>query len=245
LGVPVAVGVVALTAGLAAATFVKLIGTGLLALPRSEGAERASESSVPMLAGMTILASGCIALGVFPSVVAGALDRAVRTTGAPVDPLHSSTSRFALAGISGTIAPVVVAGALFVGMLVVVAAARALGGDRRRRRAENWGCGRVVQTARMEYTATSFAEPLQRVFDDVLHPEHDIDVTHVAESRWYLDTVSYRVRVADAIDARVYRPIVRAVRAFGERARAVQNGSMHRYLAYGFVGLLVVLAVAR
>ena len=43
------------------------------------------------------------------------------------------------------------------------------------------GCGTAAgagSTARMEYTATSFAEPLQRVFDDVLRPEQDIDVTH-------------------------------------------------------------------
>ena len=56
---------------------------------------------------------------------------------------------------------------------------------RDRRRAENWGCGRTLQTARMEYTATSFAEPLQRVFDDVLQPDLDIDVTHADESRYY------------------------------------------------------------
>ena len=103
----------------------------------------------------------------------------------------------------------------------------------------------MVQTARMEYTATSFAEPLQRVFDDVLHPEHDVDVSHVDESRWYVDAVRYRVRVSDALDERLYRPIVRVIRAGGERARGLQNGSVHRYLAYGFVGLLVVLVVAR
>ena len=49
----------------------------------------------------------------------------------------------------------------------------------------------------MEYTATSFAEPLQRVFDDVLRPEHDVDVTHYRESRYLVDAVSYRLRVPD------------------------------------------------
>ena len=39
----------------------------------------------------------------------------------------------------------------------------------------------------MQYTATSFAEPLQRVFDDVLRPDTDIEVTHVAESQYLAD----------------------------------------------------------
>ncbi len=51
--------------------------------------------------------------------------------------------------------------------------------------------------------------------------------------------------VTDAVDQRVYRPVLRLVRAWGDIARGLQNGSLHRYLAYGFVGLLVVVLVAR
>ena len=65
-----------------------------------------------------------------------------------------------------------------------------------------WGCGRTVQTARMEYTATSFAEPLQRVFDDVLHPEIDIDVDHHTESRHYVQAIRYRLHIRDAVEHR-------------------------------------------
>ncbi len=245
LAMPVAVGVVALTAGLAAATFVKVIGTGLLALPRSNAAEHAVESPAPMLAGMAVLASGCFALGLFPWLVGSGLARAVRAAGSPVSPLGNGVTQLRLAGVRGVISPVFLAVALLAGVVAVGVAGRALGVTRTRRRAENWGCGRVLQTARMEYTATSFAEPLQRVFDDVLHPDHDIDVSHAGESRWYVDAVRYRTNVTDAVDQRVYRPVLRLVRAWGDTARGLQNGSLHRYLAYGFVGLLVVLLVAR
>ena len=40
----------------------------------------------------------------------------------------------------------------------------------------------------------SFAEPLQRVFDDVLRPDHDLDVSHVAESRYFEQAITYRSR---------------------------------------------------
>jgi formate hydrogenlyase subunit 3/multisubunit Na+/H+ antiporter MnhD subunit len=245
LAMPVAVAAVALAAGLAAATFVKLIGTGLLAMPRSSAAVDAVESPSPMVAGMALLGMGCLALGLFPSLVASALDRAVRAAGGAGDPFGDGVVRLRLAGGGAVISPVLFAGALLVGAVAVVGAARVLSASRARRRAENWGCGRVLQTARMEYTASSFAEPLQRVFDDVLHPEHDVDVTHADESRWYVEAVRYRTVVVDAVDTRVYRPLVRFARAAGERARVLQNGSVHRYLAYGLVALLVVLVVAR
>ena len=245
LTMPIAVGVVALTAGLAAAAFVKAIGTGTLALPRSNAARDARESRAPMLAGMTLLAAGCLTLGLFPSLVASGLGRAVRAAGSPVDPLGEGVTRLDLTGVRGGISPVFIAVGMLTGVVAVGAALRGLGVARARRRAENWGCGRVLQSARMEYTATSFAEPLQRVFDDVLHPDHDIDVSHADESRWYVDAVRYHSEVDDGVDRRVYLPIIQVARAWGERARVLQNGSVHRYLAYGFVGLLVVLVVAR
>jgi hypothetical protein len=224
---------------------VKAIGTGMLALPRSNAGRDARESPTPMLIGMALLASGCLALGLFPSLVASDLRQAVRATGNPVDPLGDGVTRLDLAGVRGGISPVFIAVGLLAGVVAVGAALRALGAARARRRAENWGCGRVLQSARMEYTATSFAEPLQRVFDDVIHPDHDIDVSHADESRWYVDAVRYHLEVDDGVDRRVYLPVVRLARAWGDRARALQNGSVHRYLAYGFIGLLVVLVVAR
>jgi formate hydrogenlyase subunit 3/multisubunit Na+/H+ antiporter MnhD subunit len=245
LVMPLAVAAVALVAGLVAATFVKVVGTGLLARPRSAAAAQAVESPVPMLAAMALLAAACLALGLVPSIIDSGLEQAVLASGGAGDPFGDGVSRLRLAGGSAVISPVLLAGALVLGAVAVVGAARALSATRARRRAENWACGRVLQTIRMEYTASSFAEPLQRVFDDVLHPDHDIDVTHAAESRWFVEAIRYRSVVVDAIDHRVYRPLIRAILAFGERARALQNGSVHRYLAYGFVALLVVLVVAR
>ena len=104
-------------------------------------------------------------------------------------------------------------------------------------------------TARMEYTATSFAEPLQRVFDDVLRPETDIDVTHAGRGR---ATWSRRSTTAagcrDRIEHRLYRPVLSAVAAWGTAGGGWHTGSVHRYLGYGFCAvtvLLVVLAVTR
>jgi hypothetical protein len=95
----------------------------------------------------------------------------------------------------------------------------------------------------MQYTATSFAEPLQRVFADVLRPQSDVEVTHVTESRYYEQSLMYENRVGDVLEARGYRPLINTALRVGVFARRLQNGSIHRYLAFGFVALLVILVV--
>ena len=119
-----------------------------------------------------------------------------------------------LPGIPGSIAPGVIAAALLIAVLAAVVLSRWR--SRRRPAAEVlplWACGADELTARMQYTATSFAEPLQRVFDDVLRPDTDIEVTPFAESRYMVERVTYRSRIGDAIEDRLYPPVIRAVAA--------------------------------
>lgn len=95
----------------------------------------------------------------------------------------------------------------------------------------------------MQYTATSFAEPLSRVFDDVLVPTHDLDVSHSAESRYYVESATFHTTTRDAFERHGYRPLSVALGWWGRQARRVPNGSVHRYLAFGLVALVVVLVV--
>src|SRR6478752_5388066 len=183
---PLAVAAVALTAGLAVATFVKAFGIGFLAKPRTPEAASATEGPASMLVGMGVAGVACVAL--------------------------------------------------------------ALATRRASRAARLWDCGGGPLSARMEYTATSFAEPLQRVFDDVLRAEQDVDVSHHDESRYLVQTIEYRRKVPDRIEKRLYDPVLRLVAAWGRAGRRLATGSVHRYLGYGFYtlcGLLVLLVVTR
>ncbi len=242
-----AVGAIALTAGLAAATFVKALGTGFLAMPRSPGAEAAVESPRSMRVAMLGLASVCVALGLAPGVLMTPLSHVIAAAGlgAGRSPFRVHGWTLALPGGAAAMSTALLAASLGVAVLTVVGVRRVLVRSAARRRAENWGCGRVGQTARMEYTASSFAEPLMRVFDDVLQPDLDVDVTHREESQYYVESIRLRGGVRDAFERHFYLPLLRAVAAFGVRARRLQNGSVHRYLGYGFVALLVLLVVTR
>ena len=102
----------------------------------------------------------------------------------------------------------------------------------------------------MEYTATSFAEPLQRVFDDVLRAEQDVDVTHYRRVALPgADESSYRRRVPDRIERRLYEPVLAAVRGVGPgRARGWPPAACTATSATAstsLCGLLILLVVTR
>ena len=243
VAMPLAVGVVALTAGLGVATFVKAFGVGLLARPRSAEAAAATESPMTMRVGMVLAAAGCGVLALAPTVVVHSLGNAIAVlpTIRAANPVAADLVMLRPSGVTASMSPLLIAVLLLCGALllgrVVVRVGRALP----RRTALIWGCGGDRLSPRMEYTATSFAEPLARVLDDVLRPDQSIDITHHDEAHYLVESVSFRHQVPDRIEARLYPPLLRLATWWGHRASGIQNGSIHRYLAFGFIGLLVVL----
>jgi formate hydrogenlyase subunit 3/multisubunit Na+/H+ antiporter MnhD subunit len=244
IALPLAVGVVALTAGLGAIAMVKAFGVGFLARPRSEVAAAAVESPASMRLGMGLAALACAALALAPGYLGGALARVLGDLPAveTPDPVRRDGAGLELTGIAGSMSPLLVAAALGLICLTWAGALRRRG-VRPRRATPIWGCGGVHTEPQMEYTATSYAEPLTRVFEDVLVPQSDLEMTPYTESRYLIESARYRRRVPDRIEARLYPPIIAAACWWGERSRALANGSVHRYLSYGLVGLVLLIVV--
>ncbi len=72
-----------------------------------------------------------------------------------------------------------------------------------------------------------------------------VEVTPVEESQYLVAKVAYRARITDAVQDLLYTPVIRAVGACAQGVRRAHTGSMHLYLVYGALGLLIVLLVAR
>ncbi|MFE7607025.1 proton-conducting transporter transmembrane domain-containing protein [Streptomyces celluloflavus] len=242
---PLAVAAIALSAGLAAAVFVKALGVGFFARPRGKQADKAAESPPAMLAGMGLLAACCAGLALVPGVLGSGLDRAAAAAGLTgAKALSGGSLQVRLQQVPASLAPLWVVIALTTALAVGAGLPRLIGRRRRRRRnARLWDCGGGAPTPRMAYTATSFAEPLQRVFDDVLAPEQDVDVTPVRESAYLVERVHYQRRVPDRIEHRLYEPVLAALARLGGAARRLSGGSVHLYLGYGFFGLVALLLV--
>ena len=243
VGVPIAVGMLALASGLAAACFVKAFGISFLALPRSEDAARAEEAPWPMRASMWVLAGVCVALGLGASVVVPTLPQVLRG----IDDLGAGIGGVPPPGLLvhgaagiGQMSPLLIAGALAAAMLIAVFVVRLV----RRgspRVSDTWGCGRIQQTARMEYTASAFAEPLRRVFTALYRPTADITVRVHPESRFFVRSVTYQSGVQPWFETVLYDPLLRAVCSTSRAVRRLQAGSVHLYLLYVTIALLVAL----
>jgi len=239
------VAALALTSGLAAACFIKAFGISFLALPRSEHARQAHEVGFSMRAAMALLAVACVVLGVAPFVALRFLSKAASDLlGAAPDLRFNWNSIFANESFA-SVSPLWIAVALAALIASIPIALRVFRANRARRYYETWGCGRAMQTARFEYTATSFANPFKRVFSVLYRPVKELAIEFHPESRFFVRTISYRNEARSIFDDAIYGPLNRTLRSFAQRVRLLQSGNVHLYLLYILVTLVVLLIIAR
>jgi hydrogenase-4 component B len=240
-----AVSVLALTAGLAAAGFVKAFGITFLAIPRSPAAECAHEAPVSMRVGMGILAVACAVFGLAAVVIMPALAAALAGSARLPVPVPGFGSGVSLSMPSGfaRMSPTLVA----LGLILITGAAwlvvRLFASRWPVRVSATWGCGRVVQTPRMEYTSTAFAEPLRRVFAELYRPTQDLSIDFHPESRYFVQSIEYRSEIVPWFERYLYAPLVTRVRRWSIWVRALQSGSAHAYLTYLVIALLGLLTL--
>lgn len=242
--VPFSAAMLALAGALAAACFVKVFGVVFLGHARSAAAANATEVDVWMQIGMAIPALFCLLLGVLPVLFIPLIDAvpqmllhasladSVHAHGwlwlTPVDVEHASYS-----------APLALAGMLMVGGL----AFWWLRPDGRViRRSPMWSCGNPHVHARMQYNATSFSQPLRRIFGGVLQPEE-----HAHNERRFhklLTTrVQYAVHVGDLAVQYLYQPIGRLTLSMARWLNVQHQHGIHANLTWTFVTILLLLAV--
>jgi hydrogenase-4 component B len=235
----------ALTGGLAVACFVRAFGIAFLALPRSEAAADAHEASPTMRAAMALLAVACAALALAPTLLLPRLGAAAaRLLGDPTPGSAGDLLTIAVSGDFATLSMPVIAAALGLGLVLPLVVLRVGRAPSRIRHYETWGCGRLLQTSRMEYTATAFASPFRRVFDFFYRPERRVEIEAHAESRFFVRQIVYRNPTRALVEEWLYAPLLGAVRASTHRVRAIQSGSANLYLIYVLAALLVLLVLA-
>src|SRR5207245_5246169 len=95
-----------------------------------------------------------------------------------------------------------------VGVAAVAIAARGLA----IRRADTWGCGRIGQTPRMEYTSSAFAEPLRRIFSELYRPDEDLSVSVDPGAPHFVRSITYTTELVPWIEKALYDRIIRSAR---------------------------------
>ena len=232
-----AVGALGLAAALGLATYVKATGMSFLALPRSDGAARATEAGQAMRTAMGLLAIGCVGLGLL-AVPTGAVLQGVGQallTEAP------GTVAAASPATLGTWAPLLLAFAL--GCLLVAIWALGRSRSTSMRRAPTWTCG-IAPEPVFEYTAASFEKPVRLFFESFYRPDREIRVELVPGTP-FRSRVRYRSEVDHLSESWLYRPLHRFSLAFAHTARRLQQGTLQLYVAYIVAAVLVLLLVTR
>ncbi len=240
---PIAGALLALTAALAAACFVKAFGIPFLALPRSEAAATAQESAPAMRLGMALLAVACFVLGLGATWILPAFDPITQQAlGLAISPSLLAHGIALQAGTaqSGTVSPIGIAL-----VFLALAGAAIFLVNRRLRHARvttgpTWDCGLPGLTSDNEYTATAFSKPLRLIFSAFYQPRREIRPEYDV-SPYYPSAIRFESGIEPTFEKRVYGPLKARVFGLSRRMRAIQAGSIHAYLAYIFVTLILLL----
>jgi formate hydrogenlyase subunit 3/multisubunit Na+/H+ antiporter MnhD subunit len=237
--VPAVGAMLALSAALAAACFVRFYGVSFLGRPRTAEAAAASEAdgwSTGVLLGLAVL---CLGLGIVPGFVIDALapvttalvgGRMPDQAAIPwlsIVPIAESRSSY-----NGLLVFLFMAGSAGIAALAIHALASS-----GLRRAPAWDCGFPDPSPATQYTAASFSQPLRRVFAKVYRTREGVDMPAPGEMRPATLSVETRDLAWDGL----YQPTADAVLAVADRLNRFQFLTVRRYLGIVFAALVLLL----
>lgn len=221
----------ALVGGLAIACFVKVFGVVFLGTARTDQAAHAHEAGISMKLPMALLAVFCIAIGLLPALLAPLLDSAVFTWHPE---LATSDLRLAVIAPLGWIT--LLGLALLIAIALFYRVSTASSSDPT---SETWGCGYLAPTSRMQYSASSFADTLLKLFSGILQPR-----CHQPElSGQFPKTTNFSSHLPETVLEHVYLPLLAWANARLTPLRRLQHGQLHIYILYTLLTLIVLLAI--
>ncbi|WP_442919722.1 hydrogenase 4 subunit B [Mesorhizobium sp. M8A.F.Ca.ET.182.01.1.1] len=240
--VPAVGGLLALSAALAAACFVKAFGITFLGRPRSAAVEPAHEVDRYSLTAMFSLAALCLLAGIVPGLVIDGLSSVTL-------PLIGSRMPVQMAQPWLSIVPIATSRSSYNGLLVFLfiafsAAAAAYAIHRFAshaiRRGPAWGCGFADVTPSSQYTAVSFAQPIRRVFGTfAFRARETVEMPPPGQT----GPARLDVEMHDVIWETLYLPIGKALDFATDHLNHLQFLTIRRYLTLVFLFLVVLLLV--
>jgi hypothetical protein len=215
---------------------VKVYGVAFLGQARSRHVRRARRVPLGMRAGQGLLAALCLLLGVLPTNVIGVINAVPAQLlggGLPQATAHGwlwlTPVSSATASYSAPLVTLLLAGAAALAIWAVRRSA-----VRRVRRCDAWDCGFAPPTARMQYTATAFAQPIRRVFGLLFKIDESVARRDGTVPR-------YQLNIGDRSWGLLYAPVARAVESAARRVVRLQSGNVRVYLGWTLATLLVLL----
>jgi hydrogenase-4 component B len=237
---PVVGALMALSAALAAACFVRLFGVVFLGRPRSMVAATAIDVDQAQRAALLILAGICILLGILPVMMSTMLANVAQSLTSVV--LQTSAEQgwpwlTPVSEVRGSYSGTVLVVSLLILSFTTLGLIR-LFGTTALRRADAWDCGHVEDNPASQYSASSFAQPFRRVYGStVFAAREEVDMPTPDEAR----PARFELHMIDPIWKWLYVPIWRSVTWITEHFNQLQTVTVRRYLLLMFITLVAML----
>ena len=232
-GVAAVIGL-ALIGGLAAACFTNAFGVVFLGEPRDARITGVHEAGWAMRLPMLLAAGACVCVGFGSPWILRAMEGVLAvTTRLPASEIHARIDYGA-----GSVSSVVAVAGVFVVLTLLIALGRKLLPARHMtEESGTWDCGYARPAASMQYTASSFAQPLTRMFSNLLRPVRKQDkVEGLFPSYAALST-----ETGDLFLIRGYLPIFKGIGWLLSKFRRLQEGRVQLYILYIALTIVTLL----
>lgn len=238
--------ILALTSGLAAACFVKAFGITFLALPRSNYAKDAKEVPLSMKAGMFFLSLLVIVFGLAAVKIIKILAQVSSSaTGFDISSMSFSFNNFTLSPQADK--HIYLSTPLLALLLIVLGVAGfviyRLFGRGKTIIYKTWDCGYYKIGPRNEYTATAFSKPFRIAFSFFLLPYRKTQ--KIRESFYHVKSFAYETYTTPVFKRYIYEPLLALIFKTAKSMRKIQLGSIHLYLGYIFITLVLLIVFIR
>ncbi|TAM96225.1 MAG: hydrogenase 4 subunit B [Rhizobiaceae bacterium] len=238
-----AIGVLlALAAALAAACFVRAFAATYLGRARTEAVTRATETDPWSLCAMLVCAALCLLAGILPGFVIDWLQPVATVLVAGHMPPQASIPWLSIVPVSASRSSY--NGLLLFSFVAATACLAAAAIHRFAshvvRKAPFWDCGYPGLGVVAQYSATSLAQPLRRVFATVVFAAREtVAMPPPGDPR----PASLQRFLRDPVWDFAYAPIAFAVGTSATLLNHIQFLTIRRYLGFVFIALVVLLVV--
>ena len=225
----------ALIGGLAAACFAKAFSVVFLGLPRKENMPE-REAGWLMRIPMIALAVCCVGVAYSSPLWLGTLVRVA----ASLVPIAPDRAAPVLPALEAPLTVIVYLTLILVALAAVIAAVRArLLSGREVSAAVTWDCGYVKPAPRMQYTGSSFAQPIISLFRTLLPGKEEM----APIEGYFPEDGHFSTHTPDPFRTKVFNPLLVGVRQLYGKLSWVQHGILQAYVLYIVITLIALLIV--
>lgn len=222
----------ALIGVLALLCFSRLFGMVSLGSPRSAHAQQAKEVDAAMLLPMSLLSLFALLIGLFPQYAVRLVIRPVFTLVPGV-----SAADFAFLTVLSKLSWVGFGFLLVCAMLY--AARRWLLQKQSVYAYKTWDCGYQAGNTRMQFTGSSYAEPLLELVEPVVHTKRHVE----RPTGLFPQQAHFESQTHDLVDRYAVQPMIAGINRLLGWFTWIQSGSTQKYILYGIIFLAITLAV--